>query len=642
MSFVALLVLGILAGIFLASFIGANDSANSVGAALGCGLSIYKVIFMVTVFEIIGAIFLGGFVSQTISRKILVLPTHGGEQERTLELMLVMLSVLIGSGMWLTISTIFSLPVSTTHSVIGSVVGCGVLMGGLDVIEWRELMWISIWWVASPIVGAFVSLIFWFVLKRLVVASQNSVSRMLTALPFLSFVTIGILLLFVIYQGLSPFNLSVNIYIAIPVSLVLAIFCGCFVWKMIIPEIVKQMTKEASRSYRDIYLGRVSSPASSTTGTMAVGAAAAADATTTRTSMEDGSNDNGDRSPNDEDDDEEYVYGDNDDDDDIDYNGDGHVRRSKMRVNERLQKEYEMQNMSGVRANMKKQQDDNDKQRTKLQQQTASAVEKRIESASSTSSSNENDNDDGSSVVVVQVNENNLTMSGESQAVIASEIQEDNDDENDNNMRQNLKSKGEEIEESIVNVVAPDNTTDDDENHDSDTETAERHVFRFLVILTSGCIAMAHGANDLANASAPLSVIAYSFRTRKLPDVHTKTVLWVTLLTTFFLILGFVTLGYRVMKTIGTRITKLTPARAFVAQLSAAAITLTCSLVGIPLSTTHITVGCIYGISIIDMRSISDVKWKLIIGIVMSWVVTIPFSALLSVAVFAFGRAILI
>jgi phosphate/sulfate permease len=69
-------------------------------------------------------------------------------------------------------------------------------------------------------------------------------------------------------------------------------------------------------------------------------------------------------------------------------------------------------------------------------------------------------------------------------------------------------------------------------------------------------------------------------------------------------------------------ITKLTPARAFVSQLSTATITLTASLLGLPLSTTHIVVGCIYGISIIDTKSVKDLQWRLILGIVLSWVST--------------------
>jgi phosphate/sulfate permease len=169
----------------------------------------------------------------------------------------------------------------------------------------------------------------------------------------------------------------------------------------------------------------------------------------------------------------------------------------------------------------------------------------------------------------------------------------------------------------------------------------EKHAFNFLVIITSCCIATAHGANDISNAAGPLGAIVWTYTNQALPNDTTSTEVWVTIITAIGLVIGLATLGYRVMLTIGDKITKLTPSRAFVAQLGTAFITLTASVLGLPLSTTHIIVGAVYGISIVDMTSFRDLQWKMLLGIVLSWVITIPASSIMSLLVFMLFKLML-
>src|SRR5690606_11805703 len=94
-----------------------------------------------------------------------------------------------------------SLPVSTTHSVVGAVIGCGIVMGGFQVVCYKEVLMLGVWWVASPIIGFVVSLIFWFFLKKLVIQSSNPRQRTRIVLPFLTAFTTVVLILFLIYKG---------------------------------------------------------------------------------------------------------------------------------------------------------------------------------------------------------------------------------------------------------------------------------------------------------------------------------------------------------------------------------------------------------------------------------------------------------
>jgi inorganic phosphate transporter, PiT family len=120
-------------------------------------------------------------------------------------------------------------------------------------------------------------------------------------------------------------------------------------------------------------------------------------------------------------------------------------------------------------------------------------------------------------------------------------------------------------------------------------------------------------------------------------------IFWVILITSGGLLIGLVSLGYRVMATVGNGITPLTSARAFVVQFSTALITLIFSGFGIPLSTTHIIVGAVIGISLADMKKLSDfweLQWSMLGRIVMSWVVTIPAAASVAMGFFAVLKVI--
>lgn len=151
--------------------------------------------------------------------------------------------------------------------------------------------------------------------------------------------------------------------------------------------------------------------------------------------------------------------------------------------------------------------------------------------------------------------------------------------------------------------------------------------------MTSCALAMAHGSNDIANAAGPLTAIVFLFRSAEIPE--DGSLFWVTLVTACGLVVGLAVLGYRVMQTIGDKITKLTSSRAFVVQFATAFIILAFSNFGIPLSTTHVVVGAVMGISFCDMKHIREIQWEVFAKIIWSWVITIPCAGFVAMGTFA-------
>jgi PiT family inorganic phosphate transporter len=156
-------------------------------------------------------------------------------------------------------------------------------------------------------------------------------------------------------------------------------------------------------------------------------------------------------------------------------------------------------------------------------------------------------------------------------------------------------------------------------------------VFRYLQILTACYVAFAHGANDVANAAGPLAVIIAISRTRTVAAV-VEVPFWVLMAGGIGIVIGLSTFGMRVMATIGQGITELTPSRGFAAEFAAATTVLVCSRLGLPISTTHTLVGAVIGVAL--ARGMSALNVRVVRGIVNSWLITLPFTALLTMVIY--------
>ena len=153
--------------------------------------------------------------------------------------------------------------------------------------------------------------------------------------------------------------------------------------------------------------------------------------------------------------------------------------------------------------------------------------------------------------------------------------------------------------------------------------------FAYLMIFTSCAVAFAHGSNDVANAIGPLAAINQATSQLLNQPYTLETPLWILFLGAAGIVLGLATLGYRVMKTIGENIVKLTPSKGFSAQLAAALTVVIASQLDMPVSTTHTLVGAVIGIGLVE--GASTINLNSVRTIVLSWVVTLPAGALLSI-----------
>jgi len=164
-------------------------------------------------------------------------------------------------------------------------------------------------------------------------------------------------------------------------------------------------------------------------------------------------------------------------------------------------------------------------------------------------------------------------------------------------------------------------------------------IFVVLQILTACAIAFAHGSNDVANSIGPLAAVAHAVQGM---DLGSKAPVepWMLAIGGVGIIVGLGTWGYRVMETVGKRITELTPSRGFAAQLSAATTIVVASRMGIPISTTHTLVGAVLGVGL--ARGIGALDLRVVGKIIVSWVATLPIAAALSIFFYYFFRGLLI
>jgi PiT family inorganic phosphate transporter len=164
-------------------------------------------------------------------------------------------------------------------------------------------------------------------------------------------------------------------------------------------------------------------------------------------------------------------------------------------------------------------------------------------------------------------------------------------------------------------------------------------VFAVLMVFTACSMAFAHGSNDVANAIGPLAAIVGVIQSGG-AAVAAKSVVpgWVLLLGAIGIVIGLATYGYKVIATIGKQITELTPSRGFAAELAAATTVVSASAIGLPVSTTHTLVGAVLGVGI--ARGIGALNLGVIGSIFMSWLITLPVGAGLSILFFLILRGI--
>lgn len=396
------LIIAIISGFYMAWNIGANDVANAMGTVVGSGsITIKQAIIVAAIFEFAGAFLVGGSVTNTISKGIVSPEVISNTQV----FIIGMLSALIASSVWLNIATYFGWPVSTTHSIVGAVVGFGIVQSGFKAVDWKMIGEITIGWIVSPLLGGILAFIVFKVIEKTILEKKNPIKSSKHAVPIIVEVSTFVLVLSLVYKGLKNLHLDINFTEACIIGVAASIIFGIITYL-----IIRKFDEKEG--------------------------------------------------------DKEYKY-------------------------------------------------------------------KVVEG-----------------------------------------------------------------------------------------------IFMKLQIVTACYISFAHGANDVANAIGPLAGIYFAI-VNGMVEVKNIVPPWILILGAVGIVIGIATYGYKVIGTIGEKITEVTPTRGFAAEMGTATTVLLASRMGLPISTTHTLIGAVVGVAL--GRGVAVLNVNIIKNIVASWIITIPFTALLTI-----------
>jgi len=168
------LVIATVFGAYMAMNIGANDVANNVGPAVGSrALSLTGAIIIAAIFEAAGALIAGADVTNTIRKGIIDIDAFGGDVN---VFIWAMMAALLAAALWLNLATAFKAPVSTTHSIVGGVMGAGIAAAGFSIVHWATMGKIAASWVISPVLGGIIAAAFLYSIKKTIVFKDDKVS----------------------------------------------------------------------------------------------------------------------------------------------------------------------------------------------------------------------------------------------------------------------------------------------------------------------------------------------------------------------------------------------------------------------------------------------------------------------------------
>lgn len=461
------------------------------------------------IFEFSGAYFLGAAVTGTIRSKIA--DTSLYEDEPAL-LMFGMFSALLAANVMLFLATMYGMPVSTTHDIVGSIIGFTISAKGFDSVHWDVAVKIFISWIISPVFAGAVAGAIFATVKFGVLRSPNPYKRAYWTFPIVLTCGIGINVFYVLYKAANNFKKfqeGLELYVVLPVAFGAGFGCG-LIWLFIVGPIAKRRV-EAKRTIRD--------------------EEAAAQKTVEKLDSEVLADDVEDDAPVNKD----AVF----DVDGADATPEAPAAAAEPAVPE---------TMFG-----------------RLHNKFALATYKR-------------------------------------------DIQTESFHES---------HRAEEI-------------WAESEDFDLDTE----NLFTYLQVFTACLNSFAHGANDVSNTIAPMAAIITIYQTgvveskSPVPD-------WMLAYGGAAICIGLLLYGYNVMKSLGYKLTKLSPSRGFSAELGASLVVVTASFNEIPVSSTQCIVGAVFGVGLVG--GLKDVQWFFLLKVMCSWAGLFVCASFLSAGIFSFG-----
>jgi PiT family inorganic phosphate transporter len=247
-----ILIIGYIFGFYMAWNIGANDVANSMASAVGAkAITIKQAIFIAGILNVVGATFIGTHVTNTIRKGIVSTEVLTDPHLALLGA----LSALLAAALWVSFATWKSLPVSTTHSIVGAMIGFGIMAGGFSVINWGKLFAVVLSWIISPVFALIIGFIMFKAITRLILSKKDPFTWSLKLSPLFIGIACFVIVLSFLFKTPLGKKLAIDTPMALLMALVLAILLGFAGMKVLGRYTPKIETNGAEDVFRKIQIG---------------------------------------------------------------------------------------------------------------------------------------------------------------------------------------------------------------------------------------------------------------------------------------------------------------------------------------------------------------------------------------------------
>ncbi|KAM3463296.1 hypothetical protein NHJ6243_003330 [Beauveria neobassiana] len=535
--------------------IGANDVANSFASSVSSrSLTLKQAMVIASICEFAGSVSVGDRVTDTLRTKIV--DPHLFDHAPQV-LLLAMMCTIMASSVFLTVATRYGMPVSTTHSVIGGLIGTATASVGIDKVNWgwRGASQVFLAWIIAPGISGTLGATVFLVTKQLVLIKRNSVRRAFWCIPFFSFLTFGAVTMLLVWKGIRHINITTTTMLVVIFSaagggaLLHAAFVMPYLWVRIIRQ---DWTLKWYHGIVGPFLLRRDAPPPTPHGFK-------------KPVIKD------------------YYR--------------GHLSPEELahvRASETLLQSVQMHGANGPPELDK----DDDLILPPAAQD--SSIPPRPTCTASDSLVPPRPEGSWKSFAVITWRINRILLRGIEKDVISMQKR---------------------------NAVLNWDLTDMHSRAPRFDNRAE-YMFSSLQILTAAAASFTHGANDVSNAIAPFST-ALDVWSHGVVNDQVEVPIWVLCFGGGAIVLGLLTYGYHVMRTLGNRLTLISPTRGFCMELSTALTVIIATRLRLPVSTTQCITGATVGVGLAngDWRCINP---KLVGWIYMGWVITVPVTALIS------------
>ncbi len=231
--------------------IGANDVANSMASAVGAkAITVRQAVFIAGILNVVGAVFIGSHVTNTIRKGIVSTEILADPHIALIGA----LSALLAAALWVSFATWKSLPVSTTHSIVGAMIGFGIMAGGFSVIKWSKLAAVVLSWVISPVFSLIIAFVMFKLIIKIILSKKDPFVWSLKLSPFFIGIAVFIVVLSFLFKTPLGKTLAMGNLTALFLSLIIAIIFG-FAGGGLLSRFIRDRKAGAEAIFKRIQIG---------------------------------------------------------------------------------------------------------------------------------------------------------------------------------------------------------------------------------------------------------------------------------------------------------------------------------------------------------------------------------------------------